>query len=189
MSQHTALTRPSCPYIFITFMGKFFIPCGVFTGTIARLQSQPHWNLLYKSVSRLHAEFTIGARDTVYVIDSSTHIKVVADARNLCNAEEYRDNVIDSVAQSYCFLFHGKRTKSPHCGVCQKKPFLVLGLLCHCAACEDKGATSIASLYTDNGMPQTVRCQLSGKAEELDGSQSSLFWNIEHHVSTHKCEM
>ena len=187
-SQRTVLSRPYCQYFIITFEGKFFIPCGVFTGTIARLQSEPHWNLLYKSVSRLHAKFTIGARDTVYVIDNSTHIKIEADVHSQRNAEEYRDFVIDSVAQSYCFLFHGKRTKSPHCEDCQKKPFLVLGLLCRCAACEDKGATSIASLHTDDGIPQTVRCQLSGKAEELDGSQSSLFWNIKHHVST-KCKL
>ena len=188
-SQHTDLSRPSCQYFIITFEGKFFIPCGVFTGTIARLQSEPRWNLLYKSVSRLHAKFTIGAHDTVYVIDNSMHIKVVADVHSQYNAEECRDFVIDSVAQSYCFLFHGTRTKSPHCGVCQKKPFLVLGLLCRCAACEAKGATSIASLHTDEGIPQTVRCQLSGDVEKLDGSQPSLFWNIKHHVSTHKCKL
>ena len=177
-SQRTVLSRPSCQYFIITFEGKFFIPCGVFTGTIARLQSEPCWNLLYKSVSRLHAKFAIGAYDTVYVIDNSTHIKVVADVHSQCNAEEYRDIVIDSVAQSYCFLFHGTRTKSPHCGVCQKKPFLVLGLLCRCATCEHKSATSIASLHTDDDIPQTVRCQLSGDVEKLDSSQPSPFWNI-----------
>ena len=188
-SQHTDLSRPSCQYFIITFEGKFFIPCGVFTGTIARLQSEPRWNLLYKYISRLHAKFAIGAHDTVYVIDNSTHIKVVADVHSQRNAEECRDFVIDSVAQSYCFLFHGTRTMSPHCGVCQKKPFLVLGLLCHCAACEAKGVTGIASLHTDDGIPQTVRCQLSGDIEKLDGSQPSLFWNIKHHVSTHECKL
>ena len=177
------MTDSSCPYFIITFMNKFFIPCGVFTGMIARLLENPHWNLLYKSISRLHAKFTIGPRDTVYVIDNSTHIKVAMDVHDQHNAERCRDIIIHAVAQSYCFLFHGKARKSLHCGICQEKPSLFLGLLCHCAFCEDKGGTNISRLYTEHSLPQTVRCQESGHAEKLSADQSSLFWNINHYVS------
>ena len=181
------ITRPSCPYFIITFESKFFIPCGVFTGAIARLQSIPHWNMCYgdHSVSRLHAKFSIGALDTVYVIDNSTHIRVAADVHDQDSAEDFRNKVIDAVAQSYCFLFHGKAGKGPHCRVCKEKPFLVLGMLCHCATCETKGFNNIAKLYTDCSIPISVRCQSSAEPEKLCGDQSPFFWNIKHYVSTH----
>ena len=180
-SQPRAITNPSCPYFVITFESKLFIPCGVFTGAIARLLSDPTWNLLYKCTSRLHAKFSIGTHDTVYIIDNSTHIKVAVDVRGQRNKEQCRDIIIRAVAKSYCFLFHSK--KSRHCGICQEKPFLVLGLLCHCASCEDKGAANITKLCTNDNIPQTVRCQEYGHAEELSGDKASLFWNIEHYVS------
>ena len=185
-AKHTVITKPSRPYFIITFERKFFIPCGVFTGVIARLQSIPHWNMCdgEHSVSRLHANFLIGALDNIYVIDNSTHIKVAADVHDLKHAEEYRDNVIDAVAQSYC-LFHGKASKSPHCGICRERPFLVLGLLCHCATCETKSFASIAKLYTDCNNPKSIRCPSTGRAEELCSNQLLFFWNIKHYVSTH----
>lgn len=184
-SQSRLITKPSCPYFIITFMSKLFIPCGVFTGVIARLLSTTHWELLYKPISRLHAKFSIGARDTVYIIDDSAHIKVAVDVCDQRNARQCRDIIIHAVAESYCFLFHSMSRKSTYCGICQEKPFLVLGLLCHCASCEDKGATNISKLCTNDGIPQTVRCQESGDVEELSGDQLSLFWNIKHYVSMH----
>ena len=185
----TVITRPSSPYFIITFESKFFLPCGVFTGVIARLQSIPHWKMCYgeHSVSRLHAKFSIGALDTVYVIDSSTHIKVAADIHginDITSAEEFRNTVIDAVAQSYCFLFHGKAGKAgkgPECEFC-KKPFLVLGLLCHCTTCKTK---DIAELHTDCSIPKSVRCRSSQDARELHGKQALFFWNIKHNVSMH----
>ena len=185
-SQHTVIPEPSCPYFIITFKGTFFIPCGVFTGVIARLQSIPHWNMCYGSISRLHAKFSIGALDTIFLTDSSTHIKVGVHAQH--NAEECRNFIIDAIAQSYCFLFHGKASENSQCGICKKKPFLILGLSCHCATCDSRGARNIAKLCIDESkIPRSVRCLVSGDAEELCHEQSSLFWNIKHHVSMHKC--
>lgn len=177
-------TKPSWPYFIITFESKFFLPCGVFTGVIARLQSIPHWKMCYgeRSVSRLHAKFSIGALDTVYVTDNSTHIKVAADIHGINeinSAEEYRNIVIDAVAQSYCFLFHGK--VGPECKFC-KNPFLVLGLLCHCTTCR---TNDIAELHTVCNIPKSVRCQTSQEAKELHGKQALFFWNIKHNVSMH----
>ena len=180
-SQPRMIPNPSCPYLIITFESKLFIPCGVFTGAIARLQSNPSWNLLYKCISRVHARFSIGARDIVDVIDNSTHIKVAVSARDQHNKEQYRDTIIRAMAESYCFLFHGK--KSLHCEICQEKSFLVLGLLCHCPSCVDKEATNISKLCTEDSIPQTVRCQESGDAKDLSVDQASLFWNIKHYVS------
>ena len=177
------ITDHSCPYFVITFESKLFIPCGVFTGAIARLQSNPTWNLLYKCTSRLHAKFSIGTHDTVDVIDNSTHIKVAVDVDDQHNKEQCRDIIIHAVAQSYCFLFHGK--KSLHCGICQKKPFLVLGLLCHCASCKDEGASKISILCAQDRIPKTVRCPDSGHPEKLSVDLLSLFWNIKHNVSTY----
>ena len=182
-SQPEMITDPSCPYFVITFERKLFIPCGVFTGAIARLQSNPTWNLLYKCTSRLHAKFRIGTRDTVDVIDNSTHIKVAVDVRGQHNKEQCRDIIIHAVEQSYCFLFHGKSKKSLHCGICQEKPFLVLGLLCRCPSCKDKGAAKIAELCAQDRIPETVRCPDSGHPEKLSDDQLSLFWNIKHNVS------
>ena len=181
--QHSMITGPSCPYFIITFKDKFFIPCGVFTGAIARLLSIPGWKLLYKSVSRLRTKFSVGTHDTVYVIDNSTHIKVAMVAHTQHNVEQCRNVVLDAVAQSYCFLFHGKSSKSHGCGICNEKPFLVLGLLCHCTTCEHNCGANISELCTNDRIPQTVRCQVSGDPETLNCDQLSLFWNIQHYVS------
>ena len=187
MYLHTVISRLPWPYFIITFESKFFLPCGVFTGVIARLQSIPHWKMCYgeHSVSRLHAKFSIGAFDTVYVIDNSTHIKVAADIHDIndtTRAEEFRNTVIDAVAQSYCFLFHGKAGTGSKCKFC-KQSILVLGLLCRCTTC---GTKDIAELHTDCSIPKSVRCRSSGNAEKLQGKQALFFWNIKHDVSMHQ---
>ena len=185
-SQHTVITKTSCPYFIITFNYKFFIPCGVFTGAIARLLSIPHWYMLYESISRLHIKFTIGGQGTVDIIDDSTHMKVAVDVLGQYNTEQCRDIIIDAVARSYCFLFHGKSRKSLHCEICQHEPFLILGLLCHCAFCERSGSSRLSKLYAFDSIPQTVQCLQTGDTEELNRKQSLLFWNIKHYVSMHK---
>ena len=103
----------------ITFEAKHFIPCGVFTGMIARLQSTLGWEICTHSISRVQMEFAVGAMDTVILWDRVTHISVQMghhERRRLRRYQEYRDTIIKATADSYCFLFHSKAGKDPHSG-------------------------------------------------------------------------
>ena len=101
----------------ITFEDKHFIPCGVYTGMIARLQSTPGWEICTHSISRVRMEFAVGAVGTVILFDHATHISVQMEHHE-GQYRAYRDSIIKATADSYCFLFHGKAAKDPDSGTC-----------------------------------------------------------------------
>ena len=124
---------------------RSFIPCGVFTGMIARLQSTDDWDYCHESISRLHVEFLVSTY-TVKLYDHATHIGIVLKSEEV--AEEvvedfvqYCDTIIEATANSYCFLFHSNVTEhrlSKDCGDCTARPYLILGHTCQkCTAPED----------------------------------------------------
>ena len=125
-----------------TSSDKSFIPCGVFTGMIARLQSTSGWTYRSDSISRLYVEFRISTY-TVKLYDHTTHIGIVLTSKKgtVKYFQAYCDTVIEATANSYCFLFHNNTTKHPlskECGDCIARPYLILGHTClKCAASED----------------------------------------------------
>ena len=128
-----------------TFGDRSFIPCGVFTGMIARLQSTKGWKYCRKSISRLHVDFRVSTY-TVKLYDHTTHIGIVLDSEGEVveavakEFEQYCDTIIEATADSYCFLFHSNVTEhrlSKDCGDCTARPYLILGRTCHkCTAAE-----------------------------------------------------
>ena len=182
----------------ITFKNTSFIPCGVFTGMSARLQNAEGWEIFTKSISRKRLTFTVGTEGTVTLFDHATHISVSMD-RHEGEYREYRDTVIEAIADSYCFLFHSTSAKDPRsgpCSECVKSPYLVLGQTCQeCRApcgtpeathhtphnkCE---ASHIAELKVKNQVAASVRCQQNLAAKKLDRSECDLFQNMSHYVS------
>ena len=184
----------------VTFENTFFIPCGVFTGMSARLQNAKGWEICTKSISRKRMKFGVGPLGFVSVHDHATHISVKMEDmdHHKGKCREYRDTVIDAVADSYCFLFHSKSAKDPRsgpCSKCVKSPYLVLGQTCQeCRApCDTPEATHhtlhktceashIAELKLENQVAASVRCQLNQAAKELD-RECNLFQNMSHYVS------
>ena len=170
----------------VTFENTSFIPCGVFTGMSARLQNAPGWEIFTKSISRKHMTFTVGTKGTVTLFDHATHISVNMD-RHQGEYREYRDTVIEAVADSYCFLFHSKSAKDPHsgpCSECVKSPYLVLGQTCQqChTQCDTPEAPHFAELKVGR-VDKTVRCPRITAAKDLSGSECDLFQNMSHYVS------
>ena len=173
----------------ITFEDKHFIPCGVFTGMIARLQSTPGWEICTHSISRVQMEFAVGAMGTVTLLDHATHISVQLDGHEE-QYQMYRDTIIKATADSYCFLFHSKAAKDPHsgtCSECRDSPYLVLGQTCQKCPTQSNAPEGphFAELKVKDRVPASVRCQrtmepklLSDNVSELD-----LFQNMSHYVS------
>ena len=173
----------------ITFEDKHFIPCGVFIGMIARLQSTPRWEICTHSISRVQMEFAVGAVGTVILFDHATHISVQMD-RHEGQYQAYRDTIIKATVDSYCFLFHSKAAKDPHsgtCSECRDSPYLVLGQTCQKCPTQSSAPEGphFAQLKTKDRVPASVRCQrtqvpkpLSDNVSELD-----LFQNMSHYVS------
>ena len=168
----------------IAFNEKPFVPCGVYAGVIARLQSLLDWKIITASraLSRSHASFGVAAEDTVHLFNCSSHIRVELDACDGRRAQEYHDTVLTVVAESYCFLFHAKPTKGQPCTTCREDPYLELGLTCH--HCEMKNS-HIATLRLESGEAKTVRCTRTQRARRLHGEQLELFGSIQHDVSVH----
>ena len=177
----------------ITFADKHFIPCGVLTGMIARLQSTPGWEICTHSISRLHMQFMVGAVTTVILLDHATHIGVemVCHERTIHRRHQtYHDTVIEATADSYCFLFHSKAAKDPHsgtCSECRDSPYLVLGQTCQKCPTQscDPGGPHFAELKVENRFPMSVRCQklLEPKLLGDHVSELDLFQNMSHYVS------
>ena len=170
----------------VTLENTSFIPCGVFTGMSARLQNALGWEIFTKSISRKHMTFTVGTEGTVTLFDHATHISVNMDHHE-GQYQEYRDTVIESVADSYCFLFHSKSAKHPQsgpCTECVKSPYLVLGQTCQeChALCGTPEAPHFAELKVGH-VAKTVRCPRITAAKDLSRSECDLFQNISHYVS------
>ena len=168
----------------VAFNDKSFVPCGVYAGAVARLQSLEDWKIITApgSISRSHASFGVAAEDTVHLFNCSSHIRVELDACDGRRAQEYRDTVLTVVAESYCFLFHAKPTKGQPCTTCPKDPYLELGLTCH--HCEMKNS-HIATLRLESGEAKTVRCTRTQHARRLHGEQLEHFGSIQHDVSAH----
>ena len=170
----------------VTFESTSFIPCGVFTGMSARLQNAPRWQIFTKSISRKRMAFTVGTKGTVTLFDHATHISVSMDSHE-GKCREYRDTVIEAVAESYCFLFHSTSTKDPRsgpCSECVKSPYLVLGQTCQeCRTpCDTPEAPHFAELKVDC-VAKTVRCPRITAAKDLSRSECDLFQNMSHYVS------
>ena len=171
----------------ITFENTSFIPCGVFTGMSARLQNAEGWEICTDSISRKHMTFGVGAVGFVSLHDHATHISVKMH-RHKGKHQEYRDTVIEAVADSYCFLFHSKSAKDPcsgPCSGCVESPYLVLGQTCQDdhTSHETCAVPHIAELKAENQVAMSVRCQLNQVAKELDRSECDLFQNMSHYVS------
>ena len=170
----------------ITFENASFIPCGVFTGMSARLQNAEGWEIFTESISRKRMTFTVGTEGTVTLFDHATHISVNMD-RHEGEYREYRDTVIEAIADSYCFLFHSKSAKDPRsgpCSECVKSPYLVLGQTCQeCRTpCDTPEAPHFAELKVRR-ITMTVRCPRITAAKKLSESEYDLFQNMSHYVS------
>ena len=177
----------------ITFEDKHFIPCGVFTGMIARLQSTPGWEICTHSISRVQMEFAVGAVTTVILWDHATHISVQMDdheGKRHRRHQTYRDTIIKATGESYCFLFHSKAAKDPHsgtCSECRDSPYLVLGQTCQ--KCPTQSSVPegphFAELKVEDRFPMSVRCQAQTKPKLLSDnvSELDLFQNMSHYVS------
>ena len=170
----------------VTFENTSFIPCGVFTGMSARLQNVPGWKIFTKSISRKRMTFTVGTEGTVTLFDHATHISVNMNHHE-GQYQEYRDTLIEAVADSYCFLFHSKSAKHPQsgpCTECVKSPYLVLGQTCQeChASCGTPEAPHFAELKVGH-VAKTVRCLRITAAKALSRSECDLFQNMSHCVS------
>ena len=173
----------------ITFEAKHFIPCGVFTGMIARLQSIPGWEICTHSISRVRMEFAVGTVGSVILFDHATHISVQMD-RHEEQYQVYRDTIIKATADSYCFLFHSKAAKDPHsgtCSECRDSPYLVLGQTCQ--KCPTQSSTPegphLAELKVKSHIPASVRCQKTLEPKPLSNnvSELDLFQSMSHYVS------
>ena len=170
----------------VTFENTSFIPCGVFTGMSARLQNASGWKVFTKSISRKRMMFTVGTKGTVTLFDHASHISVIMDHHE-GKCQEYRDTVVEAVADSYCFLFHSKSAKDPPggpCTECVKSPYLVLGQTCQeCRTpCGPPEAPHFAELMVDR-VAKTVRCPRITAAKDLSKSECDLFQNMSHYVS------
>ena len=173
----------------ITFEDKYFIPCGVFTGMIARLQSTPGWEICTHSISRVRMEFAVGTVGSVILFDHATHISVQMEYHE-GQYQMYRDTIIEATADSYCFLFHSKAAKDLHsgtCSECRDNPYLVLGQTCQKCPTQSSAPEGphFAELKVKNHVPASVRCQKTLQPKPLSGnvSELDLFQNISHYVS------
>ena len=166
----------------ITFESTSFIPCGVFTGMSARLQNALGWEIFTESISRKHMTFTVGTEGTVTLFDHATHISVNMD-HHKGQYGEYRDTIIEAIADSYCFIFHSKSAKDPQsrpCSECVKRPYLVLGQTCQ--ECCTPETPHFARLKVGH-VHMTVRCPRTTTAKKLSESECDLFQNMSHYVS------
>ena len=149
---------------------KTFIPCGVFTGMIARLQARNGWEYSRNSISRLHVEFLVSTY-TVKLYDHATHIGIVlkheidekeAVEEAVDDFVQHCNTVIEATANSYCFLFHSNVTEhrlSKACGNCTARPYLILGRTCpKCTAPKD---LHFLKVQKERGT-LFVRCQKNG---------------------------
>ena len=175
----------------ITFEAEHFIPCGVFTGMIARLQSTPGWEICTHSISRVRMEFRVRPVTTAILLDHATHISVqmVCHDEATIRYQEYRDTIIKATADSYCFLFHSKAAKDPHsgtCSECRDSPYLVLGQTCQKCPTQSSAPEGphFAELKVEDRFPIAVWCPTSDpKLLSSNVSERCLFQNMSHYVS------
>lgn len=163
----------------IAFKGKSFIPCGVFAGMAARLQSEAEWEICFGSISRMHMKYKVHGLSVVTVFDRRGYIEVIiSGAADSEDYQEYRNTTIEAIAESYCFLFH---TKDPHsccatCSKCSESPYLLLGKTCeHCTQ-------RFAELHVRKGV-FSVSCKGDCDPIQLNAKHHVIFENIVHEVS------
>ena len=171
----------------LAFKEKHFIPCGVFTGMIARLQSKLGWAICTHSISRVQMEFAVGTLGSVILFDHATHISVQMDHHE-GQYQEYRDTIIKAAADSYCFLFHSKAAKDPHsgtCSECRDSPYLVLGQTCQKCPTQSSAPEGphFAELKLKDQCRKSVHCLELLKPKLLSDNELHLFQNISHYVS------
>ena len=173
-------TEQSCHFV-IAFNEKPFVPCGVYAGAIARLQSLKDWTIISTAgkISRSNSSFGVGAEGTVHLFNCSSHIRVELSDCDGQKVQENRDNVLTAITESYCFLFHAKPTEGQPCANCWDDPYLELGLTCHC--CENK-ANHIATLWLKDGEAKTVRCTRTLDTRRLGEEHLELFGCIQDNV-------
>ena len=173
----------SCHFV-IAFNEKPFVPCGVYAGAIARLQSLEDWMIITASgtLSRSNASFGIAAEGTVHLFNCSSHIRVELNDCEGQKAQQYRDEVLKAVTKSYCFLFHAKPMEGQPCTTCGEVPYLELGQTCHC--CKKK-SDHIATLWLEDGEAKTVRCTRTMHTKRLCKEHLELFGCIQNNVSVH----
>ena len=170
----------------ITFKDTLFIPCGVFTGMIARLFSVG-WKTYHRSNSRMCMKFSVGPLGTVCVFDHATHFGVMihrCEGLKVEDYQEYRDTIIEQTADSYCFLFHNKAAKD--CNKCRDSPYLVLGQTCQKCTTQSSAreAPHFAKLKVKQGVPISIRCEKTPEPKVLNGDfECAMFQNISHYVS------
>ena len=176
----------------ITFKDKHFIPCGVFTGMIARLQSTQGWEICTHSISRVRMEFMVRPVTTVVLLDHATHISVQMvchEGKTHRRHQKYRDTIIKATADSYCFLFHSKTAKDPHsgtCSECRDSPYLVLGQTCQECPTQSSAPEGphFAQLMVEDSFPIAIWCPTSDPKLLSDNvSERCLFQNMSHYVS------
>ena len=176
----------------ITFKGTSYIPCGVFTGVAARLQSAPEWKIRTRSSSRMCMEFAVGTEATVTLCDHATHVSMKVDRCDGIRLEEYQEycsTVVKATADSYCFLFHSKAAKDPHdgtCCECRDSPYLILGQTCQMCPTQSSATPKtphFAELKMKKGVPWSVRCHDTDKPKVLSEFEQVTFQNISHYVS------
>ena len=180
---HPGAAEQSCHFV-IAFNEKPFVPCGVYAGAIARLQSLEDWMIITASgtLSRSNASFGIAAEGTVHLFNCSSHIRVELNDCEGQKAQQYRDEVLKAVTKSYCFLFHAKPMEGQPCTTCGEVPYLELGQTCHC--CEKK-SDHIATLWLEDGEAKTVRCTRTMDTKRLCKEHLELFGCIQNNVSVH----
>ena len=168
---------------------RSFIPCGVFTGMIARLQSRKGWEYSCDSISRLHVEFHVSTY-TVKLYDHATHIGIVLKSEEgeeetveeaVEDFVQYCDTIIEATANAYCFLFHSNATKHPlikKCDDCNARPYLILGRTClTCTAPKDLHFLKLQK----KRKILFVRCQKT--VTKLNDTDCIPFQSISHCVS------
>ena len=173
-------TEQSCHFV-IAFSEKPFVPCGVYAGAIARLQSLKDWTIISTAgrISRSNASFGVTAEGTVHLFNFSSHIRVELSDCDGQKMQENRDKVLTAITESYCFLFHAKPTKGLPCANCWDHPYLELGLTCHCG---ESKANHIATLLLKDGEAKTVRCTRTLDTRRLCGEHLELFGCIQDNV-------
>ena len=170
---------------------RSFIPCGVFTGMIARLQSTEDWEYSHNSISRLHVEFLV-LRYTVKLYDQATHIGIELkretgkkeDFKQYCETiKTHCNTVIKATASSYCFLFHSNVTEhsqSKACGDCTTRPYLILGRTC--PKCTAPADLHFLKVQKESGT-LFVRCQNNGISDLVDAECIPFYKHKFHCVS------
>ena len=153
-----------------------YIPCGVFTGTIARLQSQGGWHVSHSgSISRTSIVFEVGSGQYIQLTDCTQYITIdVLNDADTTTCQELRDTVFDCIQESYQYLF-------------KEDAQFIIGLPCR----RRDHQNHIARLTTTARRNRfAVRCLNDSRVpfnidsdNELKKEELNIFLNIKHPVS------